>query len=44
MEGLGTILDQARPGDHFVAWDLKEGYFHIAVEEESTRWLGILLG
>jgi len=41
MEGLGTILRLARPGDNFVTWDLKEGYFHIGIEEESTKYLGI---
>jgi len=44
MEGLGTVLRLARPGDSFVTWDLKEGYFHIPVERESSRYLGVHWG
>lgn len=41
MEGLGTILSLAKPGFHFVTWDLKEGYFHISMSRDTQSLLGI---
>jgi len=41
MEGLGTVLQLIRPGDVLMKWDLREGYFHVGLNERASRMCGI---
>jgi len=40
MEGFGTILSLTRRHWWMVTWDLKEGYFHMKMSNEATKFTG----
>jgi len=41
MEGLSTVLQLAQPGDYLIKWDLREGYFHVGLDERASSLCGI---
>lgn len=39
-EGIDTVCDLVQTGDHFISIDLKDGFHHIPVHEDSQKYLG----
>ncbi len=42
QEGILQLENIVQEGDYFITLDLKDGFFHVPVAEDSTRYLGIL--
>ena len=44
MEGIAMLRHLARKGDYFIKIDFENAYLHVAMEAESSQWLGFQIG